>query len=190
MDELLDIASVAEYLGVSERTVYNRVRSGDLPAAKVGRLWRVRAADLEAWLTARDVRIGTARGAGGAETDGEHRVASGDAPDVAASGAGAGLLLLRRHRAEIADACRRHHVKRLDVFGSVLRDDFTPASDVDFLVEFEPVEASGFDHPYWTFSDELEAILGRQVDVVMVSAVTNPYLADELERTKVVLYAA
>jgi excisionase family DNA binding protein len=50
MDELWDIAHVASYLGVSERTVYNRVRSGDLPAVKVGRLWRVRTADLDRWL--------------------------------------------------------------------------------------------------------------------------------------------
>lgn len=50
MDELLDIASVARYLGVSGRTVYNKVRAGDLPAIKVGRLWRVRASDLESWL--------------------------------------------------------------------------------------------------------------------------------------------
>lgn len=50
MDELLDIASVATYLGVSERTVYNKVRAGELPAVKVGRLWRVRSADLQAWL--------------------------------------------------------------------------------------------------------------------------------------------
>lgn len=54
MDELLDIASVAAYVGVSERTVYNRVRSGDLPALKVGRLWRVRSADLDAWLGSGD----------------------------------------------------------------------------------------------------------------------------------------
>ncbi len=53
MDDLWDIARVAGYLGVSERTVYNRVRSGDLPAVKVGRLWRVRESDLEAWLAAR-----------------------------------------------------------------------------------------------------------------------------------------
>jgi len=52
MDDLWDIARVAGYLGVSERTVYNRVRSGDLPAVKVGRLWRVRVSDLEAWLAA------------------------------------------------------------------------------------------------------------------------------------------
>lgn len=51
MDELWDISRVAGYLGVTERTVYNRVRSGDLPAVKVGRLWRVRAADLETWLS-------------------------------------------------------------------------------------------------------------------------------------------
>ena len=50
MDELWDITRVAAYLGVTERTVYNKVRSGQLPAVKVGRLWRVRPADLEAWL--------------------------------------------------------------------------------------------------------------------------------------------
>lgn len=53
MDDLWDIARVAAYLGVSERTVYNRVRAGELPAVKVGRLWRVRQSDLEAWLQSR-----------------------------------------------------------------------------------------------------------------------------------------
>ncbi|PKQ30036.1 MAG: hypothetical protein CVT60_02265 [Actinobacteria bacterium HGW-Actinobacteria-10] len=50
MDELWDIATVAAYLGVSERTVYNRVRAGELPAIKLGRLWRVRPSDLDSWL--------------------------------------------------------------------------------------------------------------------------------------------
>lgn len=50
MEELWDIARVAGYLGVSERTVYNRVRSGELPAIKVGRLWRVRESALRAYL--------------------------------------------------------------------------------------------------------------------------------------------
>ncbi len=50
MEELWDIARVAEYLGVTERTVYNKVRAGDLPAIKVGRLWRVRPSQLEGWL--------------------------------------------------------------------------------------------------------------------------------------------
>lgn len=56
MDELWDIARVATYLGVSERTVYTKVRSGDLPAIRVGRLWRVRENDLRAWLGESDGR--------------------------------------------------------------------------------------------------------------------------------------
>lgn len=63
MDELWNISRVAQYLGVSERTVYNKVRSGDLPAAKVGRLWRVSASDLGAWLAQR-VASGRAASAG------------------------------------------------------------------------------------------------------------------------------
>ncbi|MRS11725.1 MAG: helix-turn-helix domain-containing protein [Actinobacteria bacterium] len=157
MEELLSIETVARYLGVSERTVYNRVRAGDLPALKVGRLWRVRAADVEAWL---------------------------------GRGRSNGRALLRQHATEITAACARHSVSRLDVFGSALREDFTSDSDIDFLVEFLPVPQSGFDHPYWAFAEELEAILGRRVDLVMVSAVTNPYLADELDASKVSVYAA
>ncbi|MBE0476289.1 MAG: helix-turn-helix domain-containing protein [Coriobacteriia bacterium] len=53
MEELFSIARVAEYLGVSERTVYDKVRTGELPALKVGRLWRVRRGDLEEWLSQR-----------------------------------------------------------------------------------------------------------------------------------------
>ena len=61
MDELWDIARVAAFLGVTQRTVYNKVRGGDLPAVKVGRLWRVRPGDLQAWL---DAGAPESRGAG------------------------------------------------------------------------------------------------------------------------------
>jgi excisionase family DNA binding protein len=63
MEDLWDIARVASYLGVTQRTVYNKVRSGELPAVKVGRLWRVRASDLEAWL-GRGERRGSAAALG------------------------------------------------------------------------------------------------------------------------------
>ena len=64
MDDLWSITRVAEYLGVTERTVYTKVRSGELPALKVGRLWRVRESDLTAWLArgARSVSEGVAAG--------------------------------------------------------------------------------------------------------------------------------
>ena len=47
-------------------------------------------------------------------------------------------------RERIAGFCRRHHIRKLSLFGSVLRDDFTPESDVDVLVEFEPGHVPGF----------------------------------------------
>jgi len=63
---------------------------------------------------------------------------------------------------KIADFCRRNHIRKLSLFGSVLRDDFTPASDVDVLVEFEPGKTPGLS--FFTMGDELEAMFGRKVD--------------------------
>ena len=66
-------------------------------------------------------------------------------------------------RDRIADFCRRHHVRRLSLFGSVLRDDFRPGSDIDVLVEFEPGQAPGL--AFFGMADELSDILGRKVDL-------------------------
>jgi predicted nucleotidyltransferase len=65
---------------------------------------------------------------------------------------------------QIGDFCRRHKVVRMALFGSVLRDDFRPDSDVDVLVEFEPTaHVSLFDIGGMTV--ELSAIMGRCVDL-------------------------
>lgn len=63
----------------------------------------------------------------------------------------------------IAEFCQRNHICRLALFGSVLRDDFTPGSDVDVLVEFSPGTQVGFS--FITVQDELSNILGRRVDM-------------------------
>ena len=63
----------------------------------------------------------------------------------------------------IADFCHRNRIRRLALFGSVLRDDFTPESDVDVLVEFEPGARVGL--AFITMQDELSNILGRRVDM-------------------------
>ncbi|GIK98785.1 MAG: hypothetical protein BroJett029_29940 [Alphaproteobacteria bacterium] len=63
----------------------------------------------------------------------------------------------------IAEFCRRHHVRRLALFGSVLRDDFGPDSDVDVLVEFQPGHVPGF--AFFEMEQELSRILGRRVDL-------------------------
>jgi uncharacterized protein len=64
---------------------------------------------------------------------------------------------------QIAEFCRRNHIRRLALFGSVLRDDFTPDSDVDVLVEFEPNARVGV--RFFTMEEELSEIFGRKVDL-------------------------
>jgi len=66
-------------------------------------------------------------------------------------------------REQIATFCRKHHIRKLAFFGSVLREDFSPTSDVDALVEFEPGFTPGLD--FFTMEIELGAILGRKVDL-------------------------
>jgi uncharacterized protein len=64
---------------------------------------------------------------------------------------------------KIITFCRRHHISRLAIFGSVLRDDFRPDSDIDVLVEFEPGYTPGL--AFFTMETELSQILGRKVDL-------------------------
>ena len=64
---------------------------------------------------------------------------------------------------KIAEFCRRHHIRKLALFGSVLRDDFGPGSDLDILVEFEPDHIPGLE--FFSMEAELSQILGRKVDL-------------------------
>ncbi len=72
---------------------------------------------------------------------------------------------------KIAAFCQRNHIRRMALFGSVLRDDFTPESDVDVLVDFEPDQTPGLE--FITIQDELSEILGRQVDLYTFKGVEN-----------------
>ena len=89
---------------------------------------------------------------------------------------------------ELADVCRRHHVRRLALFGSVLRDDFRPDSDVDVLVEFEPQAHIGF-VALGRLQRELAALLQRPVDVVPRDGL-KPLIRDQVLSSAEVLYAA
>jgi len=82
-------------------------------------------------------------------------------------------------RGRIADFCRRHHVRRLALFGSVLRDDFGPESDVDVLVEFEAGHVPGF--AFFDLQEELSAILGRRVDLHTPGSLSR-YFRDRVVR--------
>jgi uncharacterized protein len=87
---------------------------------------------------------------------------------------------------EIAAFCRRHHIRWLALFGSVLRDDFTDESDVDVLVEYEPGKAPGL-----IFSDlpgELSILFdGREIDLVTRKTLSR-WIRDEVLSEARVLY--
>jgi predicted nucleotidyltransferase len=84
---------------------------------------------------------------------------------------------------ELADFCRRNHIRKLSLFGSVLREDFGPESDVDVLVEFEPGHTPGL--ALIRMQDELSLLFGgRKVDLV------TPKFLNKRIRDKVITEAA
>ena len=90
-------------------------------------------------------------------------------------------------RERIADFCRRHHIRRLSFFGSVLRDDFTPNSDVDVLVEFEPGETPGL--AFFRMQDGLSEILGWRVDLNTPKDL-SPYFRERVLQSAEPVYGA
>jgi predicted nucleotidyltransferase len=99
--------------------------------------------------------------------------------------------LLEQKREAIAALCARFNVERLDVFGSVLRADFdSEQSDIDLLVQFKPISGYARVDAYFHLRDELRALLGKEIDLVMTGAIKNRYISQEIERTKQLVYAA
>src|SRR5438477_9511559 len=91
-------------------------------------------------------------------------------------------------RETLAEFCRKYHIKRLAIFGSVLRDDFRADSDVDVLVEFQPGHVPGLD--FVTIERELSGILqGRRVDMVTAKFL-NPRIRDQVLTSAEPLYVA
>jgi len=77
----------------------------------------------------------------------------------------------------ISDFCRRHHIRKLALFGSVLREDFNPESDVDVLVEFEPGHVPGL--AFFSIERELSEILNHKVDL-NTPQFLSPYFRDQV----------
>ena len=92
---------------------------------------------------------------------------------------------------EIASLCRQFHVRRLDLFGSAAREtDFGPESDIDLLVEYDPDHSPPALADFFALRDDLQALLGRPVDLAMAGAIRNPYVQAEIDRSRRTLHAA
>jgi hypothetical protein len=95
---------------------------------------------------------------------------------------------IEQARERIAEFCRRRHVRRLSVFGSALRDDFSAESDVDVLVEFEPGYVPGLS--FFTMERELSELLGRKVDLNTPKSISRYYRDQVLAEARVQYDAA
>jgi predicted nucleotidyltransferase len=99
--------------------------------------------------------------------------------------------IIEKHSAELADLCRRFHVQRLDLFGSATTGRFDPAtSDLDFLVEYEPMAPELLVDSYFGLLEALEVLFQRSVDLVSALAIRNPYFAESVEATRQPVYVA
>lgn len=87
--------------------------------------------------------------------------------------------------------CRTHGVRRLDLFGSAAAGHFDPTdSDLDFLVEFGSISTGAYADAYFGLLEGLEELFGRPVDLVVDTAIRNPYFRRAVEQTRSPLYAA
>lgn len=98
---------------------------------------------------------------------------------------------ISRHHVGISEICRRHHIRRLEVFGSAAREtDFKPeSSDVDFLMEFSPQISTNLNN-FFGAKQDLEDLLGRSVDLIEPGAVRNPYVLASINLNREAVYEA
>lgn len=100
------------------------------------------------------------------------------------------MELIERNRERLARLCASHKVKRLELFGSAASGQFDPRhSDLDFLADFVPMQ-SGQADACSGLLEGLEALFQRPIDLVMVSAIENPYFLASIAKTRTLLYAA
>lgn len=100
------------------------------------------------------------------------------------------MKLIQLNLERIFDLCRKHRVKTLAVFGSILTDRFNDDSDVDMLVNFDTTDHEKRDYVgnYFDLQESLESILGRKVDLVVEKGLKNKYFIANVNRTKQLIY--
>jgi len=175
-DRWLSVDEIAAYLGIKRDTVYKWISEKQMPAHKIGRLWKFRKEEVDEW-----VRSG---GAGGDEESAQATATEQDSSTGVDNGRGEAITLTReaiitfleKNRDELH---RRFSVRRIGLFGSFGRGGADSRSDVDLLVELvEPT----FDH-YMELKFFLEEHFNRSVDLVLSDTVKprlKPLLAREV----------
>lgn len=97
---------------------------------------------------------------------------------------------IESRRGDLTDLCRRFHVRRLDVFGSAAKGTFNEASDLDFLVDFEPVDSMTVADQYFGLLAALEDLFDRKIDLVSARSLRNPWFIRSVQENSRSIYAA
>lgn len=84
--------------------------------------------------------------------------------------------------------CDKHHVEKLHLFGSVLTYNFTPKSDIDFLVKFKQFNVAEYFDNYISFKEQLKELFGREIDLVEEQTLRNPILINSINKNKLLVY--
>ncbi len=95
---------------------------------------------------------------------------------------------LDKYMNEISGLCATHKVRNLYAFGSVLTNQFNPKSDVDFIVDFDPVDSMHYADNYYDLKFSLIKILNRDIDLLEEKAIKNPYLLQAINTNKKLVY--
>ena len=98
------------------------------------------------------------------------------------------MVDIEKIRPEIERVCRHLPVKRLGLFGSALRQDFSQNSDVDVLVIFDSGENIDLFDKYFELKEQLEEIFKRKVDLIVDRKFKNPVLRESIDRTRTIIY--
>jgi len=95
---------------------------------------------------------------------------------------------LEKYTHDIKQLCKLHKVKRLYAFGSVFTKQFSPGSDIDFIVDFEPLDIQLYADNYYDLKFSLENILDRSIDLLEEKAIKNPYFLQVVNNQRQLVY--
>jgi hypothetical protein len=99
--------------------------------------------------------------------------------------------IISRNKQKIIEICKNHNVQKLAVFGSATTNKFNQNSDVDFLISLnENLKIEEYESIYFEIYEQLQLILGRNIDLVTERTLSNPYLIESINKTKTIIYEA
>jgi predicted nucleotidyltransferase len=99
-------------------------------------------------------------------------------------------MYLESYIGEIRLLCHKNRVKSLYVFGSVFTDRFTDKSDIDLIVDIDSIDPLEYSDFYFNLKFALEELFKREIDLLESRALKNPYLIDNINQSKTLLYAS